>query len=132
MNTQEGLRWIDSGQNDFAVAKSLFADKHYSATAFFAQQSAEKALKGLLRLHGHVSWGHNCYDLLKQIEKLFSNVVNPTIIMSAQRLDDHYIPSRYPDAFSSGTPADHYNESIAQQALEDGEAVLKFVEENKP
>jgi HEPN domain-containing protein len=132
MSIQEGLRWIDSGQNDLAVAQSLFADKHFYAAAFFAQQSAEKVLKGLLRLHGHVSWGHNCFDLLKQIEKLLTSAVDSSIITSAQRLDDHYIPSRYPDAFSSGTPADHYNESVAQQALKDAKVVLKFVEENKP
>jgi HEPN domain-containing protein len=132
MSNEEGLRWIAAGQNDLAVAESLFAESHYYATAFFAQQCAEKSLKGLLRLHGHIAWGHNCFDLLKQIEKLLPSAIDSSIITSVQRLDDHYIPSRYPDAFSSGTPADHYTKSVAQKALKDGKSILKFVEEHKP
>lgn len=132
MSKLEGLRWIDAGKNDRDVAKSLFADNHFYATAFFAQQSAEKSLKGLLRLHGHISWGHNCFDLIKQFEKLLPSPINSSVISSAQRLDDHYIPSRYPDAFPSGTPADHYNDSVAKQALDDSMVILKFVDENAP
>jgi HEPN domain-containing protein len=132
MSNLEGLRWITAGQNDLAVAESLFAEGHFYATAFFAQQCAEKSLKGLLRLYGHIAWGHNCFDLLKQIENLLTRTIDSSIIARVQRLDDHYIPSRYPDAFSTGTPADHYNKSVSQQALEDGKAILNFVIEKKP
>jgi HEPN domain-containing protein len=132
MSKQEGLRWIDAGKNDLTVAESLFVDNHYYAAAFFSQQSAEKSLKDLLRLHGHIAWGHNCFDLIKQFEKLLPNPINSSTISSAQRLDDHYIPSRYPDAFPSGTPADHYNKTVAGIAIKDGKAILKFVKDHKP
>jgi len=132
MSKQDGLRWIDAGQNDLIVAESLINHGHFSAAAFHAQQSAEKALKGLLRLHGHSAWGHNCFDLLKQVETLLTNSIDSSNIMGVRRLDNHYIPARYPDAFSSGTPADHYDKSIAQQAIEDAKAILLFVQENKP
>jgi HEPN domain-containing protein len=46
------------------------------------------------------------------------------LFASAQRLDGHYIPSRYPDAFPTGVPSDYYDEATAQQAIADARALL--------
>ncbi|MFQ6124579.1 MAG: HEPN domain-containing protein, partial [Candidatus Heimdallarchaeota archaeon] len=45
-NLEEGLRWLDQAKADFKTAKDCLKDTNYYASAFFAQQSAEKALKG--------------------------------------------------------------------------------------
>lgn len=131
MSHEDGLRWIVAGQTDISVAESLLSSKHYSSAAFHAQQAAEKSLKGLLRILGYVPWGHNCFNLLQQIGSRLSDPVEQHLLASAQRLDGHYIPSRYPDAFPSGTPADHYDEPIALAAIADARDILKFVQDNK-
>ena len=132
MSTQDGLRWIKAGYKDLDIAKFLLANEYYSAAAFHAQQSAEKVLKGLLRLQGQSAWGHNCIVLLQQVESLLNKPAQPSLRDSVRRLTRHYIPSRYPDAFDIGTPEAHYDEPIAQQAVDDAQAILTFVQENKP
>lgn len=132
MSNADGLAWIATAINDLEIAESLFASKHYNATAFYAHQSAEKSLKGLLRLHGHIAWGHNCLVLLQQTASLVDEPVPTALHDAVNRLARHYIPSRYPDAFATGTPHSHYTETIAQQALTDARSVLSFVQGNKP
>ncbi|MFX0116712.1 MAG: HEPN domain-containing protein [Candidatus Hodarchaeota archaeon] len=39
------------------------------------------------------------------------------------------MPSRYPDAFTSGAPADKFSEDQAKQAMEDARHVIEFVRE---
>lgn len=126
------MRWITAARSDLAAANDLYTHGHYHQCAFHAQQAAEKSLKGLLRLLGHVPWGHSCSDLLSQVEEMLPNQVFPGLTAAVERLDSHYIPSRYPDAFPSGVPADHYNEGEAQQALDDAQAIIALAKNNLP
>ena len=41
-------------------------------------------------------------------------------------LNRYYIPTRYPDAYPSGVPAEMYNDSDASQALKLAEEVYNF------
>ena len=132
MAQTEGLRWIQAAENDLNATQSLLTDGFYHLCAFHAQQATEKALKGLLRLLGRVPWGHSCFDLLTEIDGLISSTVDSSLFNSAQRLDGHYIPSRYPDAFPSGVPSDHYDETTAQQSIADAKEILDFVHRNIP
>jgi HEPN domain-containing protein len=128
MSQSDGKRWIEAAKSDLAAAQSLFEDGYYHLCAFHAQQSTEKSLKGLLRLLGHLPWGHNCFDLLTQVNELLPNApVTPALFNAAGRLDGHYIPSRYPDAFPTGIPADYYNQAEAEQALEDAQNLIAFI-----
>jgi len=45
-NLREGLRWLDQAFADLKTARDCLKDGNFYATAFFAQQAAEKALKG--------------------------------------------------------------------------------------
>jgi HEPN domain-containing protein len=131
MALPEGSRWIRAAADDLDAARSLLEGGYYHLCAFHAQQAAEKALKGLLRLLGRVPWGHNCFDLLTQVDSLLSGFETPPVLFdAAQRLDSHYIPSRYPDAFPVGVPADHYDEQTASQAIVDADIIFKFVQRN--
>lgn len=128
MTNSEGWRWIEAAESDLSAAESLLESNHFHVAAFQAQQAAEKGLKGLLRLLGHIAWGHNCLDLLTQIDALVSDQTVPSAVVdAAQRLDGHYIPARYPDVFPTGTPADHYNKADAEQAVGDARQTLTFV-----
>jgi len=55
---------------------------------------------------------------------------NKELEKASRELDLHYIPSRYPDAFPSGTPTEHYDEDKGRQALEWAKKVLEFVKRN--
>ena len=73
-----------------------------------------------------------CVVLLQQAESLLNKPSHSLLLDSVQRLTRHYLPSRYPDAFDIGTPHTHYDEQVAQQAINDAQVILTFVEENKP
>jgi HEPN domain-containing protein len=51
-NVEEGLRWVDQAEADLKTARDCLEDGNYYASAFFAQQSAEKSLKGFLYSKG--------------------------------------------------------------------------------
>ncbi|MGE5578559.1 MAG: HEPN domain-containing protein [Bacillota bacterium] len=55
---------------------------------------------------------------------------DPAVEKAAKSLDFHYISSRHPDAFPSGTAADHYDLSDAEEALGWAKTVLAFVEKH--
>ena len=133
MSNSDGLRWIAAGKSDLSAAHNLFEDSYYHLCAFHAQQAVEKSLKGWLRLLNHIPWGHSCFDLLSQAGGLLSDPVNPPDLFdAARRLDGHYIPSRYPDAFPTGIPADYYHEAEASQALEDARNLVAFMKKHLP
>lgn len=126
---READRWMRSAASDLKIARFLLQEHYYHACAFHAQQAAEKALKGVLRKFDRVSWGHSCRTLLTQLNNLLTDRQVPERLFDAARhLDRHYIPSRYPDAYSTGTPADHYGESVAKKALDDATAIMQFVQ----
>ncbi|GIW91868.1 MAG: DNA-binding protein [Pirellulaceae bacterium] len=41
-------------------------------------------------------------------------------------LDKHYIPTRYPNGFDSGAPADFYTQTEAKDVIRYAEAILEF------
>lgn len=48
------------------------------------------------------------------------------IVDLAKELDHHYILSRYPDAFASGTPSDHYTKRMAEEAVKSAERIVEY------
>jgi HEPN domain-containing protein len=42
------------------------------------------------------------------------------------RLNRYYVPTRYPNAFDRGVPAEQFFEDDARLALEDAEEVVRF------
>ncbi len=47
---------------------------------------------------------------------------------SAKILDIFYIPSRYPDGFSTGKPEDYFLEKQALEAIDAADNIIKFCE----
>jgi HEPN domain-containing protein len=54
----------------------------------------------------------------------------PDVVDRTRRLGRHYIAARYPDAHAGGPAASHYGSSDSRQAIEDAEAILRFVDES--
>ncbi len=133
MHESEVDRWLRAAKNDLAMAQTLQADHFYDGCAFHAQQAAEKALKGLLYAFGQRPWGHSCFMLLQQLaEMLPPERVTQSLIDASHRLDEHYLPSRYPDALPAGIPADQYDVDLADEAIERAKQILQFVQESLP
>jgi HEPN domain-containing protein len=52
--------------------------------------------------------------------------VTDSLRMACARLNRYYIPTRYPDAFDRGAPADQFFAADAHQAVADAEEVIGF------
>lgn len=73
-NLEEGLRWLDQAEADLKTARDCLEDGNYYACAFFAQQSAEKGLKGFLYSKGYRALiTHSVMELLEEASKIERN-----------------------------------------------------------
>jgi len=116
--------WFDQAKVDFEKAKSDLNNKFYEWACFTSQQCGEKAVKSLIMKLGFTPWGHSITALLKLISEKVE--IPKEIIESAQLLDSYYIPTRYPNGFVSGKPADYYNEKMAKEAINAAGKILEF------
>jgi HEPN domain-containing protein len=67
-SAKEGLGWLDQAKMNSKTAKDCTEDENFYASAFFVQQSAEKALKGFLYSKGFRALiTHSVLGLLEEI-----------------------------------------------------------------
>jgi HEPN domain-containing protein len=116
--------WLDQAKRDLAHAVHSCEYEEFEWSCFSAQQAAEKAVKAVfLYLHGE-GWGHSVYGLLKALKEKVK--VPNRLLEAAKILDKHYIPTRYPNGFERGIPADYYTENEAKEAIKNAQAIIKF------
>lgn len=116
--------WFRQAQRDLDLARHARQGGHAEWACFAAQQAAEKAVKSVFQALHMEAWGHVVHQLLERLPE--PHRPSPELMDRARRLDRHYIPTRYPNGFESGIPADFYSSDDAQQAIADAEAVLEF------
>lgn len=125
-NLEEGLRWLNQAKAGFKTAKDCLKDRNYYASAFFAQQCAEKALKGFLYSKGFRALiTHSVTELLEESskrERVFQKFVD-----YGKELDRHHIGSRYPNFYPRGPAYKYYTEEIAKKCINYAELILKEV-----
>lgn len=128
LDRAEQERWSAEAELQLRGARRDLAAGDHSLAAFRAEQSAQMSLKGLLRGIGQPGWGHDLVRLGNTVRELFGPELAPAQLDEAlKRLSVHYITSRYPDAFSEGTPSAHYSHGIAEAALADAGEVSAAV-----
>jgi len=66
---EEAKKWFQQALEDLSTAKDTFFTGHYYASAFWAQQSAEKALKALLINFGKTIRTHDLDEILDEIQR---------------------------------------------------------------
>ena len=120
--------WLEQARRDLKAARDSLASQNYDWCSYQCQQSAEKALKALLRSHGNEMRGHDLPDFVKVLKK--SVKVPKTVAAAAHKLDVHYFRPGYPDSITAGYPAEFYDEKVAQECIKHAETILKFVEAN--
>ena len=130
-NEAEFTRWFEQAKDDLAAARSSQAAGHHEWACFQAQQAAEKALKAFLLMKGKRQFiSHSIKDLLgeaEQIEPAFR------VLGKARRLDEYYIPTRYPNGLPGTTrPHEFYDWEEASECLQLAELVLNAIGQTRP
>ncbi len=117
--------WYEQGKRDLERAKIDIKYSYYEWACFTSQQAAEKVIKAAGLKIGLNIWGHSLTEMLQLIS---SEIETKDIKYKAKTLDMYYIPSRYPNGFPSGKPADYYTEKHAKEALDAANDIIRFCE----
>jgi HEPN domain-containing protein len=118
--------WYEQGKRDFERALLDLKYQYYEWACFTSQQAAEKVLKALALKLGYTIWGHSLTEIIKIISEKIR--VPEEIGNSAMTLDIYYIPTRYPNGFSSGKPSDYFTEKHAMEAINAAGDIIRFCE----
>lgn len=110
----EAVLWIGKAEEDLITAKVNADNDRYSASAFFSQQAAEKALKAVYIRKFRELW--KIHDLVELARKVGAPA---KILEACDTLNPHYIETRYPVEAE-------YDEDIALKALEKAEEVISW------
>ena len=116
--------WLAQALRDLEKANMDLKWGYYEWACFTAQQSAEKAVKGLFQ-HIHAdAWGHSVSELLKELPDKLRPAEE--LIEDAIVLDRCYIPTRYPNGFDRGIPKDYFTKHDAEGACESAKKIVEF------
>lgn len=130
-NEAEFTRWFEQARDDLSAARDSRKAGHYEWACFQAQQSAEKALKAFLFLQGKRRFvSHSVGELLREAQELDEAFKT---IGRARRLDEYYIPTRYPNGLpGTARPHEFYDEEEANECLQLAESVLSVIDQIRP
>lgn len=112
----EAGRWLAQARSELAFARVGLREGFHAQACFHCQQAAEMALKALHYLGGaRLVMGHALVELLAPLEE-----IHPTLASlrgTAARLDQLYIPTRYPNGLPGGVPAEVFTKEQAAEAI---------------
>jgi HEPN domain-containing protein len=115
---------LKQAERDLGFAETGATAGYHEGAAFYAQQSAEKAVKAFIQfLHGGVR-GHSITEMLRQLPESID--VAAGLLSAAQELDKVYVTSRYPNGFTSGAPADYFNAQSSGELLSYARSILDW------
>jgi len=106
---------LRDAEDFLGAAMDLFRTGRWSKVCFNCQQCIELALKAALNALGLERKGHDLRELLKELVKYRGELKR--FRDEASMLDQYYIPTRYANAFHSGSAAEHYTKRQAEEAL---------------
>lgn len=118
--------WLEQGKRDFERAKLDLVNKYFEWACFTSQQSAEKVLKAVALKLGLNIWGHSLTEIINILAGKID--VPEELKDNAKLLDIYYIPTRYPNGFPSGKPADYFTEKQAKEAIDAAGNIIRFCE----
>lgn len=128
MNVSRPNQWLERASEDLTVARLVLGEDFTSHACFLSQQCIEKALKGYLLAKSHTyPRTHKLVDLLQvcsSIDTAFSQFETDCI-----RIDEYYVPTRYPDAVPGGGPEGIPSKAKSKAALNAAENILQFVKD---
>ena len=126
---EEAMRWFTHAKDEFIDADELRKRGRFYLALFHFQQSVEKAIKAFLYLNVksiEVFFTHSINDLIKiaiDIDTEFNKVV------SVKKLDQYYIPTRYPNGLPGGIPSRYYDDpKEAEDAMILAKKAIELIE----
>lgn len=122
------LDWLQQAQHDLEHARHAGEAGDHDWACFAAQQAAEKALQGVFLGLGGEAWGHSLTRLFQDVCQQLT--VPQELVQAAQRLDKHYILTRYPNGFDTGAPFHYYTHEEGLQARADAQRIYHFCEQS--
>lgn len=121
----EAERWLAQAENDLAFAEHGVELGFFAHTCFLAQQAAEKAAKAVHYAGGaRVVMGHSVDGLLESLEAQAPEVAE--LRDGAKELDQHYVPTRYPNGLPGNVPFRAYTGEQARRALGHARSIVAF------
>jgi len=120
----EAQRWLAQAELDLAAARDNCPTGHYEWACFCSQQAGEKALKAVVYRLGRTSVvTHSLLQLVTELEAL--GVTLGDIRAVAKHLDQHYIPTRYPNGLASPMiPGRFYGREDAERCTQFADLIL--------
>jgi HEPN domain-containing protein len=111
--------WFEQARLDLEQAEASMAAGRHEWACFAVHQATEKALKALNLALGTQVWGHTLTRLWAAVPEDWMPVPPPPEGLEdrLRLLDGYYIPTRYPDSYPEGTPAEHFGRLQSEQAL---------------
>ncbi|MGC9050547.1 HEPN domain-containing protein [Pyrobaculum sp.] len=125
MDAGEFTRWIAMAERTLSSAVGDAERGDFNWACFKAHQAAEFALKALLYGVGMPARGHSLTHLIAGVSRLVP--VSEDVVELCRLLDKFYIPTRYVDAWSEGSPFEYFSRRDADAAIKAAEEVIKFV-----
>jgi HEPN domain-containing protein len=121
--------WLQQALRDLDQATSSMEAGRHEWACFAAHQATEKALKALNLALGQQVWGHTLTRLWAAVPDGWEpRPPAPDSLNDRLRLlDGFYIPTRYPDSYPEGTPAEHFGRMQSQQALTHARAITDWI-----
>lgn len=122
----EARRWLIQAVDEYTDAEDLRQRGRFYLALFHFQQAAEKALKAFLYActdDRRIFWTHSILELVEAASRLDPSLKE---LQSAARLDQYYIPTRYPNGLPGGVPSRFYTDpeeaavasQLAQKVIE--------------
>jgi HEPN domain-containing protein len=124
---ENGLRWLRQAKHNFEVTKKHLKNNDFSDACFMAEQTAQVTLKAFLYFRGERFVNiHSITELVKKSGEFSDDFTG--LLAGAGKLDQYYIPTRYPDALAGNIiPAEAYMREQAEDALEIAQKILDLV-----
>jgi HEPN domain-containing protein len=128
VNPRVPLAWLRQSEHDLRDARLVADAGRHALACFLCHQSAEKAVTAYLLARGAERvWGHALADLCEDalaLDPSFDLIKTVAVL-----LDKHFLGARYPTTLPGGVPADVYEATDSERALEVAGDVRRFVEE---
>jgi len=118
---------LKDAEDFLGAAMDLFKTGRWAKVCFNCHQCVELALKAGLNALGLERKGHDLSELLEELAQYrreFEKFRDEVKV-----LDQYYIPTRYANAFYSGSAAEHYTKKQAEEALKYAEKIFQGLKE---
>ena len=117
-NRHQAQRGLQTAEEDLRAVQILLTGGMYAQACFYAQQSAEKAVKALWYLLDADPWGPSVQRLIAEFPERTAIPDLETWLDQGALLDKFYIPTRYPNGLPDLTPGQVYRLDDASRGLD--------------